>query len=385
MKEIREIIKAYDAAKNAGKKSALAAVVHLNGSSYRRPGARMLVTDEGELTGAISGGCLEGDALRKAMMVLSRQKSRLVTYDTSDEDDATIGIQLGCAGVIQVLFEPIDEGDANNPISLLSKAIALRQNAVLVTLFSLDDKKNEQPGTCLLVEQNGNVSGRIPFVELQKDIMNDVEDAMKHQFSSFKNYLIENLSVTAFIEFLQPPVSLVIVGAGNDALPLMQMADITGWDVRIVDGRSTHAKPERFVSACQVVVSKPEKVLEQIEIDSQTVFVLMTHNYNYDLAMLKALILLKVTYTGLLGPKKKLERMLDEIRDEGIEIKDEHLKNIYSPVGLEIGAETAEEIAISIIAEIKAVLSGKSGGSLRDKQDAIHSGNDTFIEIKNLH
>ena len=180
-------------------------------------------------------------------------------------------------------------------------------------------------------------------------------------------------------------MSLVIVGAGNDALPLMQMADITGWDVRIVDGRSTHAKPERFVSACQVIVSKPEKVLEQIEIDSQTVFVLMTHNYNYDLAMLKALLIRNVTYIGLLGPKKKLDRMLDEMREEGLEINEEQLKNIYGPVGLEIGAETAEEIAISIIAEIKAVLSGKSGGSLREKQEAIHPRNDTFIEVKNLH
>ena len=385
MKEIREIIKTYDAAKNAGKKSALAAVVHLNGSSYRRPGARMLVTDEGELTGAISGGCLEGDALRKAMMVLSQQKSKLVTYDTSDEDDATIGIQLGCAGVIQVLFEPINENDVNNPIQLLSKAMALRQKAVLVTLFSLEDKKNEQPGTCLLLEENGNISGHIPFPEINNEIMSDVHEAMKHQNSSFKNYTRDDVHITAFIEFLQPPVSLVIVGAGNDALPLMQMADITGWDVRIVDGRNTHAKPERFVSACQVIVSKPGEVLEQIEIDSQTVFVLMTHNYNYDLAMLKALLVRDVTYVGLLGPKKKLDRMLDEIREEGTEINEEQLKNIYGPVGLEIGAETAEEIAISIIAEIKAVLSGKPGGSLREKQDTIHPSNDIFVEVKNSH
>ncbi|HSK12266.1 MAG TPA: XdhC family protein, partial [Phnomibacter sp.] len=157
MKEIREIIKAYDDAVHAGKRSALAAVVHLDGSSYRRPGARMLVSDEGELTGAISGGCLEGDALRKAMLVLSQQKSKLVTYDTSDEEDATIGIQLGCAGVIQVLFEPIHANDANNPIQLLRKAVAVRQRSILVTLFSLDDKRNEQPGTCLLMEENGNI------------------------------------------------------------------------------------------------------------------------------------------------------------------------------------------------------------------------------------
>lgn len=378
MKELREIIKAYDAAVHAGKKSALAAVVHLNGSSYRRPGARMLVTDDGELTGAISGGCLEGDALRKAMLVLSQQQSKLVTYDTSDEDDASIGIQLGCAGVIQVLFEPIHPNDNNNPIQLLRKAAALRQKSVLVTLFSLEDKKNEQPGTCLLMEENGNISGTIPYPELHDDIIENVHHAMQQQASSFKNYVIKNISVTAFIEFLQPPVSLVVVGAGNDAIPMMQIADIIGWDVRVVDGRSTHAKPERFVGACQVLVSKPEKVLDQIPIDQQTVFVMMTHNYNYDLAMLKALLLRKVKYIGMLGPKKKIDRMLDELRDDGQALSQEQLNTIYGPSGLEIGAETAEEIALSIIAEIKAVLSGKKGGSLRNKQDEIHSRTDTF-------
>lgn len=385
MKELREIIKAYDAAVHAGKKSALAAVVHLNGSSYRRPGARMLVTDDGELTGAISGGCLEGDALRKAMLVLSQQQSKLVTYDTSDEDDATIGVQLGCAGVIQVLFEPIHPNENNNPIQLLRKAVALRQKSVLVTLFSLEDKKNEQPGTCLLMEENGNISGSIPYPELQDDIMENVHHAMQQQASSFKNYVIKNSSVTAFIEFLQPPVSLVVVGAGNDAISMMQFADIIGWDVRVVDGRSTHAKPERFVAACQVLVSKPEKVLDQIPIDQQTVFVMMTHNYNYDLAMLKVLLLRKVKYIGMLGPKKKLERMLDELRDEGIMLTEEQLNTIYGPSGLEIGAETAEEITLSIIAEIKAVLSGKQGGSLRNKQEEIHSRTDTFMEAKRLH
>jgi xanthine/CO dehydrogenase XdhC/CoxF family maturation factor len=385
MKEIREIIKAYDAAMQAGKKSALAAVVHLNGSSYRRPGARMLVTDEGELTGTISGGCLEGDALRKAMMVLSQQKSKLVTYDTNDEDDATIGIQLGCEGVIQVLFEPINANNPDNPIQLLCKAVAIRQKAVLVTLFSLEDKRNEQPGTFLLMEENGNISGAIPYPELQKSIMEDVNTVMHRQASSFKNYTGENFSFTAFIEFLQPPVSLVIIGAGNDALPMMQIADTIGWDVRVIDGRSTHAKPERFASACQVLVSKPEKVLEHITIDQQTAFVLMTHNYNYDLAMLKALVFQNITYIGLLGPKKKLDKMIDEMRDEGFHIDEDQLKKIYGPVGLEIGAETAEEIALSIIAEIKAVLAGKPGRSLREKQDVIHSGNDTVIEVKNLH
>lgn len=385
MKEIREIIKAYDAAMQGGKKSALAAVVHLNGSSYRRPGARMMITDEGELTGAISGGCLEGDALRKAMMVLSQQKSKLVIYNTDDDDDATIGMQLGCTGILQVLFEPINANDPDNPIQLLRKAVATRQKAVLVTLFSLEHKNNEQPGTCLLMEENGNITGAIPYPELQKSIMEDVNSVMHQESSSFKNYTGESFSVTAFIEYLRPPVSLIIIGAGNDAIPMLQIADIIGWDVKVVDGRSTHAKPERFAGACQVLVSKPEKVLEHIAIDQQTVFVLMTHNYNYDMAMLKALLLQNVTYIGLLGPKKKLDRMIDEIRENGVLIDKDQLKKIYGPVGLEIGAETAEEIALSIIAEIKAVLTGKQGGLLREKQDVIHSRNDTFIEVKTLH
>lgn len=385
MKEIREIIKAYDAAVHAGKKSALAAVVHLDGSSYRRPGARMLVTDEGELTGAISGGCLEGDALRKALHVLSQQQSKLVTYDTSDEEDATIGIQLGCAGIIQVLFEPIQASHPDNPIQLLRKAIAIRQKAVLVTLFSLENKRNEQPGTCLLMEENGNISGHVPYPELQDFILEDVHGVMEAGQSCFKQYVGYDFNVTAFIEYLQPAVSLVVIGAGNDAIPMMQLGDMMGWDVRVVDGRNTHAKPERFASACQILVSKPEKVLEQIPMDDQTVFVMMTHNYNYDLAMLKALLPRDVPYIGMLGPKKKLDRMIDELRGAGMEITDEMLKKVFGPVGLEIGAETAEEIALSIVAEIRAVLNGKPGGYLRYKSEVIHARSETRIEEKRLN
>jgi xanthine dehydrogenase accessory factor len=293
-------------------------------------------------------------------------------------------MQLGCEGIIQVLFEPLDPNDHNNPVQLLRRAVEIRQNSVLATLFVLEDKRNEQHGTCLLLGENGNITGSIPYAGIREVVMENVHDAMQQQTSLFKKYVVKDVSVTVFLEFLHPPVSLVVVGAGNDAIPMMQIADTLGWDIRVVDGRSTHAKPQRFVSACQVLVSKPEKVLEQIPIDDQTVFVMMTHNYNYDLAMLKELLHRKVRYVGMLGPKKKLDRMLDELRDDGIELTKEQLNTIYGPVGLEIGAETAEEIALSIIAEIKAVLSDKSGISLRRKQDVIHSRTDTIIKEKKL-
>src|SRR6187549_1616003 len=157
MKEIRDIIKAFNEAQKLGKQTALATVVHVEGSSYRRPGARMLIEDDGQLTGAISGGCLEGDALRKALLVMTEKRSRLVKYDTMDDDDAKFGVGLGCNGIIQVLIEPIIPGEKNNPIQLLEIVAAKRKKAVLVTLFSLERKKDPQQGTCFLLEESGDI------------------------------------------------------------------------------------------------------------------------------------------------------------------------------------------------------------------------------------
>ena len=384
MKEIKDIILAYGKAQESGLQCALATVVHLDGSSYRRPGARMLVTGEGRMTGAISGGCLEGDALRKALLVMNQQQAKLVTYDTNDEDDMTLGVQLGCNGIIRILFEPILSDDPLNPVELLKKINARRQRAVLVTLFDADDKNKNQPGTRLLFEEDGSMSGALDDVLLKKTLLEDAGRAMQMHQSIFKIYKTTNQNISAFIEFIPPAVSMVIVGAGNDALPMLGIADILGWEATVVDGRPAYATSERFSAACQVLVSKPEKVLEQISIDAQTVFILMTHNYNYDLAMLAALVKTNAVYIGVLGPKKKLDRMLEEIQADGTKLSEGQLKRIYGPVGLDIGAETAEEIALSVISEIKSVLAEKSGQSLRLNEAVIHPREEIIIEEKSL-
>jgi len=383
MKEIRDIINAFDESQKLGKQAALATVVHLDGSSYRRPGARMLITDDGNMTGAISGGCLEGDALRKALLAMTQKKSKLVTYDTNDEDDAKLGMGLGCNGIIQVLIEPIDISNPDNPIQLLKILISKRQQNVLITLFSLQDKRNAQQGTCLLVAEDGIISGN-PSV-LKDILIKDAKEVLANKNSSFKNYITESVNVTAFIEFINPPVSLVVIGAGNDVMPLVAMASILGWETTVADGRPNYANQKRFTSACQVLVSKPENVLDQLTVDNQTAFLLMTHNYNYDIAMLRALLKRKVVYIGSLGPRKKLDRMIEELRDEGISITDEQLSTLYGPVGLDIGAETSEEIALSILAEIKAVFSSATGQSLRTNSDVIHSRSDLQIERVEIH
>lgn len=379
MKEIKDIIVAFDEAQKQNKQTALATVVHVEGSSYRRPGARMLVTEDGQLTGAISGGCLEGDALRKALLAMKQQKPLLVTYDTMDDDDAKLGIGLGCNGIIQVLIEPINPSDSLNPIHFLKSVIEKRQKAVLVTLFSLENKKKNQYGTCLLMKEDGKTIDTLPV--LKEVLKTDAKKILTSQTSSFKNYISETDNITAFIELIKPAVSLIVIGAGNDAIPVINMASILGWETTVVDGRPNYVTGERFANAARIIISKPENVLEQLQIDEQTAFVLMTHNYNYDMAIFRRLIKKDVKYLGMLGPRKRMKRIVDELKDEGIDLTSEQLSVIHSPVGLDIGAETSEEIAVSIVTEIKAMFTGRKGNPLKDRKEEIHNNTHDIEEV----
>ena len=384
MREVDAIIKSYEQATEKGLKTVLATVVHVEGSSYRRPSARMLVDEHGMITGAISGGCLEGDALRKALYALVQEKNTLVTYDTSDEDDAIVGAQLGCNGVIQVLFEPINPANSKNPIQLIKEAVSAKKPCVLIALFDLAQKNGPQLGTSLLIQDEQQINGSLDDTVLAGSLQKDAQLVLERKSSLFRAYVHDEKQTNVFIEYFAPPVTIVVVGAGNDTQVLAKMAELLGWNIYVVDGRQELATHDRFVSSCQVIISKPEAVLENIAIDERTVFVLMTHNYHYDLGVLKTLIpLTQIPYIGILGPKKKFNRMLDDLKQEQIGVSKERLNDIYAPIGLEIGAETPEEIALSVLSEIKAVLEDVKGGLLRDKEGPIHSKDNTqFDSIK---
>lgn len=372
MKELEDIVRAFDYAQEQGKQTALATVVQVEGSSYRRAGARMLITDDGQLTGAISGGCLEGDALRKARLVMARQQPMLVTYDTTDDDDAKLGVGLGCNGVIHILIEPILATEANHPIQLFRKFLGKRQSAVLVTLFSLANRATRQPGTCLFLTADEQHM-KCDLTDEQDELIHDAGLVLQNGRSMIKTYQVGEAEYTAFIELLKPAISLIVVGAGNDAIPLVQMAAVLGWHTTVVDGRPNYASTIRFPVAQAVLCAKAEDVLQQINLDARTAIVLMTHNYNYDLAMLRQLLPLQPAYVGSLGPKRKLQRMFDELAGESIAITAQLLQPIYGPTGLNIGAETSEEIALSILAEIQAAMKNKQGGSLRELNGGIHT------------
>ncbi len=372
MRELDVIIKKYQELKSQNVSCILATVVHVEGSSYRRAGARMLVDEYGNITGAISGGCLEGDALRKALFALDRQENKLVTYDTSDEEDAVIGAQLGCNGIIQVLFEPINYTEENNPCELL-KAITEQEVPMAISVVFDLDKTQHQQGTILVTDENEAVLGQQISKDLQQALLLKGKEVINENASYFAELTTEEKTHFVFIQIHQPPAKLILVGAGNDAQILAQQADLLGWKVTVTDGRPTHANKERFVGSCQVIVTKPEETLKNINIDNRTCFVLMSHNYNYDLSVLKLLLGNSETpYIGILGPLKKYERMLNELADEGVEVSKEDLAKIHAPVGLEIGAETPAEIGLSILAEIQSVLTNKGARPLKQKTEPIH-------------
>jgi xanthine dehydrogenase accessory factor len=368
MKELRDIIQAYDEATLQNKRTALATVVRVVGSSYRRPGARMLVTDEGVITGAISGGCLEGDALEKAKFAIASGENKFVTYDSTDEEDIQFGLHLGCNGVVYILFEPIRKDDPDNPVELLRRISDAGEDAVLVTLFSL---RSTLPGTRLLYLKN-NMQGNLPE-HLQRLLTGPVKTAYAEKKPASLEINIDNTICSAFIEYIEQPVSVVIAGAGNDIQPLVETAAMLGWLVTVVDGRFTYARPGRFPKASNVLYSRTADILSQIKTDDRTVYLLMSHNYNYDLGFLKQIVQQEFGYIGLLGPAEKRDRMLSDLNDHGIQLNEKQLSKIHGPTGLDIGAENSTEIALSIVAEIKAFLSGRSGSPLKLKKEAIHN------------
>src|SRR5690606_8748114 len=316
-------------------------------------------------------------------LVIFQQQSMLVTYDTTDDDDAKFGIGLGCNGVIHILIEPIHIEQEFHPLSLLKICQSDRHDRMLVTVYDLQNKRAPQIGTCLMWTPHHVLGTWTGSEDLKLLLVAKAKEAFFSGHSLIENFP-QHHQLTAFIELINAPVSLVIVGAGNDAIPLVEFADILGWEITVIDGRADYATKTRFPKANNLILSKADKAVASLSWDKRTVAVLMTHNYHYDLTVLKQLLPLKLRYVGVLGPKKKMMKMLDAIRNEGINLREEDLTRVFGPIGLDIGADAPEEIALSAIAEIQAVLEGKKGTFLRDKKGPIHKDTSTRV-INPLH
>ncbi len=323
------------AAQEEGFKTVLATVVALEGSSYRRPGVRMLIREDGKMTGAVSGGCVEKEVFRQSESVFRDDRPKIMTYDGR--------YRLGCEGILFILIEPFkpDKNFINNFFQL----VADRKHFKIVSFFSQEEIVDDNFGSLLVYKE-----AKVPFRP---------NATLSGDFKTFEQQM-------------KPCFKLVIIGAEHDAVQLCSYAAFTGWEVTIIATPSEEKTLKDFPGAEELLNIDPE-ITPLPKIDSQTAVMLMTHSFVKDLKHLLALKDSEPAYLGLLGPSKRRERLLNDFIERCPTISDVFFDRIHGPAGLDIGAETAQEISIAIISEILAVMHDKQPIMLRDKEGKIHS------------
>jgi xanthine dehydrogenase accessory factor len=316
--------------------AALATLVSVAGSSYRQPGARCLLLPDGTTVGSISGGCLEEDVRDRARRVLADGRPQIAVYDTASENDLVWGTGLGCQGRVRVLFErlpaPLPEW-----VGALRENFRLRKDTRLRVVHGAADHR--ELGTSLLETQ--------PHTPGSPDEI-------------------------AYVERIAAPPALAVFGAGDDAIPLVRFARELGWHVMVFDARSSYATPARFPAASSVLAAAPHAAGADAAIDERTHVIVMTHRYRDDLTALRVLLGRPLAYLGVLGPRRRTDRMFAELASEGVKPSEEMNSRIFAPVGLDLGGAAPETVALSIIAELQAFHSKRVPSHLRDGNRPIH-------------
>jgi xanthine dehydrogenase accessory factor len=375
LKEFKTILAEFKKVDFSQKKAAIATVVRVRGSSYRSPGARMLITDDGKWVGSISGGCLEGDALRKARQVMTEKKPLTVSYDTSEESNQNLGIGLGCNGVIDVLIEPVESSGIGLP-ELFEKISHTTSSVALATIFSSPKGAGEK----LVITELGVESG-VNDAALAAAIEKDLQEVFTTRQSGTKTYPVPSGEAEVFLELIQPSITLIIFGGGFDARPVSHLAKSLGWDVQVTDECAAHIAPLFFPTADKLSLCDRKFIDRDFNIGPFTACVLMSHNYEYDRDVLSKLISTKAPYIGILGPRKRFDKMIDELAAKGVELSNDDMHRIHSPIGLDIGAEAPDEIAVSIVAEVQGKFANRSGGFLKYRQGPIHKKHSADGEV----
>ncbi|MGC3947517.1 MAG: XdhC family protein [Chryseolinea sp.] len=382
MKEFKSILKELDKLDLSLRKAAIATVVQVRGSSYRSPGARMLITDDGRWVGSISGGCLEGDALRQARQVMTDKVPQTVTYDTREGSNQNLGISLGCNGIIDVLIEPIDAADSLGTVETFRQLISAEAPMAMATIFG---GPKDEVAKKILLRDASDLAGNVTDRRLSVQLMEDLEVLLRDRTSHARTYALDGIRYDVFLELVQPSVSLIIFGGGFDARPVSNLAKTLGWDVTVTDECVAHIAPLFFPTADKLSLCQRTYIDRDFNITANTACVLMSHNYEYDRDVLKKLLTTSTPFIGILGPRKRFDKMLTEYSRDGFRLTETDFERIHAPVGLDIGAEAADEIAISIIAEIQSKFADRDGGSLKYRSGPIHerdsAGDQVFKQL----
>jgi xanthine/CO dehydrogenase XdhC/CoxF family maturation factor len=359
MAEIEKILSLWEQCEKVGEEAVLATVVKTQGSSYRLPGARMLITRNGLRAGSVSGGCLEDDLVKRAWW-LTESGAMIRRYDTTPDGEIAAEYGLGCNGIIHVLLERIGAG--NVVMDLLRETRASRSPAAIAHLLS----PKESVGSRLVIGVTGDtVQSTLADTKLAVQLQTVAQAARAER----ESFLWSENGPEAFVETLTPDIRLLIFGAGDDAAALATLAKHFGWEVAVYDGRAHYARPDRFPMADSVAVRHPG-MISQLPLDPWTVAVTMSHSYSQDLQVLTELSATSVLpYIGALGPRKRTEQMFEEAGMAGFA----ESSNLHSPMGLDIGAEGPDQVALAVVSEIQAVMNKRKGGPLSERHGSIHA------------
>jgi xanthine/CO dehydrogenase XdhC/CoxF family maturation factor len=336
------------------------------------------VLPNGNTAGSISGGCLEQDIIAHAQSVMAAGVPRVLSYDTSTEEDLVFGVGLGCKGVVRILVEPLRAEDANIGggaalLQFVEELLEKRRSGLVATVFGLAGEPVAKIGSRMMITEEGRIIDPFENAALSKSITQNAPEILTRRRSRTLQLEVNGGRVDILMELIESPIPLVIFGAGFDAVPLVRLAKEIGFHVTVADARSAYATRVRFPEADRALVVQPATVREAIALPERTAAVIMSHNYVLDRSFLNALMPIPLRYLGMMGPKKRAEKMFQESLEEGLQFDPEQKLRLHNPIGLDIGAESPEEIALSVLAEIQAVTAGYAGGMLCEKQSSIHT------------
>ncbi|WP_434111096.1 XdhC family protein [Methylocaldum sp. GT1TLB] len=368
-KELQDILSAL---KDGTKPRALATVIEARGSTYRRAGARLLILEDGSTVGCVSGGCLEADICARSEDIAADGRPAVVTYDHTSDADLVFGLALGCNGVIRVLVEPLLQGEIPAYLQAVENSLGSRRPLAVAVVVGCGGDLRHRSGERLWIGADNTIGGELGQSPYAERIVDDARMVLSSGRSELKTYGSGSGELEIFVEAIRPPLALIIFGAGHDAIPLADLAKRLGWDVTVVDGRPAYAARERFPMADEVRLCRADAVANEISLEGAGAAVVMNHNYHHDRAILAHLLHSPVSYIGMLGPRKRTQKMLEELAQDGLSLDEARLGRLHGPVGLDIGAETPEQVALSIIAEILAVSSDRSGAPLKYREAPIH-------------
>ncbi len=356
--ETHRIVKRLTELERAGRSAATAVIVRIRGSTYRRPGAKLLIEDDGRMTGNVSGGCLEADVREVGLQVMRTKQARLVHYDTGDDEDMLWGMGLGCNGEVDLLILPHPaEGQSG-----YRQDVPDRLNGEQPFVLGVGCRdRGEGVGYAVVTPEEARFFGETNDLERAK-----LESLAREALIGEKSLFDSEEGVIRFADVFLPPPYLLICGAGDDAIPLARFANESGFRVVVADHRPAYVTEKRFPDAWRLICARPEEADAGLPANERTHAVIMTHALLHDRAWAGRLVPTAIPYIGLLGPRDRRDEILKEVKADDRD-------RIYGPAGLDLGGEGPELVALSILSEVLCIWSGRNPIHLRERDKAIHA------------